>query len=95
MYFVISCIGGAMAGAYIGLTGVTGYQSSGMGIFTIAATLSTKDGGYSTIHYCIAIVIAVAVPLITTLMLYEDNQYPQLLHSGYTKDKVSLKYVII
>lgn len=85
MYFVISCIGGAMAGAYIGLTGVTGYQSSGMGIFTIAATLSTKDGGYSTIHYCIAIV----VPLITTLILYKDNQYPQLLHSEYTKDKVS------
>lgn len=77
-YFVFSCIGAALSGAYIGLTGVHTYQPSGQGLFSIAGTLSTVDAGKGAINFVIAIAIGFISSFAITFILYNDKQYPVL-----------------
>jgi len=68
--FIMSCIAGAIQGAYIGLFNVTAYSLAGMGVFSIPAfTDPSGQGGMNIIHYIIAILIALISGFVLTLFI--------------------------
>lgn len=74
-YFVISCIGAGLGGAYAGLSGLLAYQMGGMGIFSYPMFY----GGHmnvvqATLHFSISILIAMAFSFIATITLFKDNK---------------------
>lgn len=65
--FIISCIAGAIQGAYIGWTGATMYQMGGLGIFAYPSYVNPQNGDFSgVIHMLIGTAIAIVVSFILT-----------------------------
>ena len=65
--FIISCIAGAVQGAYVGYFGVTGYQMGGLGIFAYPSYVNPQNGDFSgVIHMLIGTAIAIVVSFILT-----------------------------
>ncbi|MGX7100439.1 beta-glucoside-specific PTS transporter subunit IIABC [Globicatella sanguinis] len=65
--FIISCIAGAIQGAYIGWTGATMYQMGGLGIFSYPSYVNPQNGDFSgVIHMLIGTAIAIVVSFILT-----------------------------
>ena len=71
-YFVVSCIGGGLAGVYLGVTKVFAYQMAGLGVFSIPATLSNEHAG-NVINNMIAIGIAMVFSGVVTFIMYKDE----------------------
>lgn len=72
-YFIISCIGAGIGCAYMGLTQVTLYQLTGLGVFSLPMTISPQASSGNLINYIIAIVIAIIVSGVATFILYKDE----------------------
>jgi len=66
--FIISCIGGGIGGAIIGLTNVKGYIIGGLGIFGIPSYISPDGLGMDLWGALIAIVVGFVAAFILTLM---------------------------
>lgn len=68
--FIYSCVGGAVAGAVMGIMNVKSYVMGGLGIFGIPnyinPTTGDMKGVYATI---IAIIVAIVVGFVLTLFL--------------------------
>lgn len=81
--FVMSCIGGAIGGAYGGLTNLTSYSMGGLGIFSIPTYISSGADGTvkgnigSVINFGISIAIAMAVTAVLVILFcpkeYDDE----------------------
>lgn len=73
--FVISCIGGALGGAYMGLTNVKAYMSGGLGVFGFLNRIDPATGDpTSMINSLIAVVIAIVVSFVLAMILYKDDE---------------------
>lgn len=72
--FIISCIAGAIQGAYVGHLGVTGYQMGGLGVFAYPSYVNPENGDFSgVIHMLIGTAIAIAVSFILTYLFGVKN----------------------
>lgn len=72
--FIISCIGGALGGAYIGATGVLTWQMAGMGIFSIPGFISQSGNtGMILMHVGISLVISMGFSFIATMLTFKDE----------------------
>ncbi|GKQ42188.1 PTS beta-glucoside transporter subunit EIIBCA [Companilactobacillus sp. RD055328] len=67
--FIISCIGGAIGGAIIGMFGSKGYQMGGMGVFALPSYISPQGGiGMPFWGTIIGAAVGFIVALVLTLM---------------------------
>ncbi|MDO1604471.1 beta-glucoside-specific PTS transporter subunit IIABC [Lactobacillus sp. YT155] len=67
--FIISCIGGALGGAIIGMFGSKGYQMGGMGVFALPSYINPNGGiGMPFWGTIIGALIGFIVGLVLTLM---------------------------
>lgn len=73
-YFIVSCIGAALGGAYLGFMNMLTYQYTGIGIFAIPRFFG-GDRSVPTIliHVLIAIAIAMIPAYLFTLFTYRDQ----------------------
>lgn len=72
--FVISCIGGALGGAYIGATGVLCWQMAGMGIFSIPGFISKSGNtGIILMHVAISLAISMGFSFVATMLTFKDE----------------------
>lgn len=73
--FVISCIGGAVGGAIIGLTSVKGYVMGGLGVFGFFNFINPSNGNTSgVISGLIAVAVAMAVSFVLAFIVYKDDE---------------------
>jgi PTS system beta-glucosides-specific IIC component len=75
--FIISCIGGAVGGAVLGLTNVKGYIIGGLGIFGIPSYISPEGIGMDLWGALIAIVAGFIVAFVLTLLFGGINKEQQ------------------
>lgn len=72
--FVISCIGGGIGGAIIGLAGVKSFTMGGLGLFGLPCYIDPKSGSlYNLIWVLIGTLVASVVAFILTMILYKDD----------------------
>lgn len=71
--FVISCIGGGLAGAMTGALGMQTYRMGGMGLFAIPGMLSTDNAGRDLMYAGICLAIAIIPSFIAAYVMYQDN----------------------
>ncbi|MGM7723786.1 beta-glucoside-specific PTS transporter subunit IIABC [Metabacillus sp. Hm71] len=72
--FIISCIGGAVGGAILGMTNVKGYIIGGLGIFGIPSYISPEGIGMDLYGALIAIVVGFIVAFVLTLFFGGINK---------------------
>lgn len=78
--YIMSLVGGAIQGAFIGLTGITMYNMAGLGIFSIPAYIDPSGQDTSSLWLYIAnIFVATAAGFILTMLvkipkLYEEEE---------------------
>lgn len=86
-YFIISCIGSAIGGAYAGFSGLLVYQMAGMGIFAIPGFLGGEMAvGMIMFHLIVSIAAATIFSFVVTMILYKDDKDVE-----ETKNSVSMK----
>ena len=73
-YFVVSCIGAGLGGAYLALMGIKAYQMAGMGIFRIPAFLEPQNVSYSLTHVLIAYAISIIFCFVVTFIIFKDEK---------------------
>lgn len=72
--FVITCIGGALAGAYLGATNTLVNQMAGLGIFGLPGFIGQEGAGKSLMNAGIAIAIAVVFSFVATFLTFKDEE---------------------
>lgn len=73
--FVISCIGGAIGGIYLGLTNVLGYQMGGLGVFGFFNFINPANGDLSAvINGLIAVAIAMVSSFVLAFIVFKDDE---------------------
>lgn len=73
--FVITCIGGALGGAYIGAVGILHWQMAGMGIFAIPGFIKTDGNtGMILMHVAISLLISMGFAFIATMITFKDEK---------------------
>lgn len=75
-FFIISCIGGALSGAFFGLTGLVMQRMAGMGVFAIPGFIHADAALTPGIMMNVAIgtFIAVAFSFIATFVMFKDDK---------------------
>lgn len=83
--FIISCIGGAISGAFVGITGLKYHNFAGLGLFEIPA-LFPANGNISTIliYSAIAVALAFFSSFIIAFIVYKDDTPQQSTQIVYT-----------
>ncbi|MGV3025764.1 beta-glucoside-specific PTS transporter subunit IIABC [Clostridium thermobutyricum] len=72
--FIISCIGGAIGGALIGLFQIKGYIMGGLGVFGFFNFINPANGDASkVISAIIATAVGMVVSFILTMILYKET----------------------
>lgn len=72
--FVISCIGAALGGSYIGAVGILHWQMAGMGIFAIPGFIQVGgDTGRILLHVGISLVISMGFSFVATILTFKDE----------------------
>lgn len=71
--FIISCIGGGLAGGVCGLLGMQTYRMGGMGLFAIPGMLSTDNAARDLLYASICLAVAIVPSFIAAYMLYQDD----------------------
>ena len=73
--FVISCVAGAIGGAFIGLMGARSYSMGGLGLFGLPSYIDTvgDTGVQSLIYVVIGTLIASVIGFVVTWFLYKDE----------------------
>ncbi|WP_461199102.1 beta-glucoside-specific PTS transporter subunit IIABC [Enterococcus sp. N249-2] len=78
-FFVISCIGSAIGGAYAGFSGLMSYQMAGLGIFGFPGLLGGETPVATTmLHYIISIGSAMLISFVLTFILYKDESVSEV-----------------
>ncbi len=89
-FFVISCIGAGLTGAYLGLTNTMLYQLTGMGIFTIPGFIGGSAAVPAIIiNVLIALAIGMGFSFICTFILFKDEEKETSKEAGSKKAAVS------
>lgn len=71
-FFIISCLGGAIGGAYVGLMGITQKIQGGFGVFSLP--IYVAQGSYDCLNMCIALALGILIPFILTMILFKDDK---------------------
>lgn len=73
--FAISCIGSAISGAYLGLTGTLLWGLTGLGIFTIPGFIGgTVSPATILTNVLIALALGIAFSFVATFILYKEEK---------------------
>lgn len=73
--FIISCVGGALGGFFLGLFDLKIYTMAGMGIFTLPGYVDAENGDASGVVYAIiAMLISVVFSFVVAYVLYKDDE---------------------
>lgn len=73
-FFVISCLGAGLTGAFLGLTNTLYWNLTGMGIFTIPGFIGgTENPGIIMANVLISLAIGIAFSFVLTFLLYKDD----------------------
>lgn len=74
-FFIISCIGSAIGGAYAGFSGLLVYQMPGLGIFGFPAMIPSADKvGVTAVNYLIMIALAMITSFVATFIMFKDEE---------------------
>lgn len=74
--FIMSCIAGAIQGAFVGITGTIGYNMAGLGIFSIPAFIDPSGQDTRSVWmFLLTIVIATAAGFFLTMLVKIPNLY--------------------
>lgn len=74
-FFVISCIGAALTGGYLGLVNTQLYSLTGLGIFTIPGFIGGSESPTKILlNVIISLVIGMAFSFIVTYIMYKDDE---------------------
>ncbi|MGL5314272.1 MAG: beta-glucoside-specific PTS transporter subunit IIABC [Peptostreptococcaceae bacterium] len=72
--FIFSCIGGAAAGAVMGIFNVKGYVMGGLGIFGFPSYIQPETGDMSGLYAAVlAAVVAMVVGFVLTILFWKDD----------------------
>lgn len=71
-FFIISCLGGAIGGAYVGLMGITQKIQGGFGVFSLP--IYVAQGTYDCVNMCIALALGILIPFVATMILFRDEK---------------------
>ena len=82
--FVITCIGGALSGAYLGATNTLVNQMAGLGIFGLPGFIGQEGAGKSLMNVGISIVIAIGFSFVATFITFKDEDEEEV--KGKIKD---------
>jgi beta-glucoside PTS system EIICBA component len=66
--FIISCIGGAVGGAVLGMTGTKGYMMGGLGIFQIPTFIGPNGFDIGIVGALISLAVAFSVAFVLTML---------------------------
>ena len=72
--FIITCIGGALAGAYLGGTNTLVNQMAGLGVFGLPGFIGQEGAGKSLMNAGISIAIAMVFSFIATFLTFKDDE---------------------
>jgi beta-glucoside PTS system EIICBA component len=72
--FVISCIGGAVGGAYLGFAGVKGFTMGGLGAFGFFNFINPTGDTSGAISALIAVAVSMVVSFVLTFVMYKDEE---------------------
>lgn len=73
-YFIISCIGAGLTGAFLGFTNTLLWQLTGLGIFTVPGFIGgSVPVGTIMFNVILALIIGMAFSFILTFILYKDE----------------------
>ena len=73
--FIISCLGGALGGFFLGLFDLKIYTMAGMGIFTLPGYVDAENGDASGVVYAIiAMLISIVFSFVVAYVLYKDDE---------------------
>lgn len=87
-FFVISCIGSALSGAYLGATDCLMWMMTGLGVFAIPGFIGgERSPGTILLNVVIALVIGMAFSFAATYILYKDKDSNDTDRTNGTGDK--------
>lgn len=72
--FIVTCLGGGVAGAYLAATNTVVYAMSGMGIFSVPGYLGGGNEATAMFNVFVAIMLAIAIGGLGTWFLYNPNE---------------------
>ena len=84
--FIISCIGGALSGAYAAFAGLKYQQMAGMGIFEMPAMFPQNGTGAAMIQCVIASAFAIIPTFIAAYVFYKDDQEDSVGKGGVSEE---------
>lgn len=74
-FFIISCIGAGLTGAYLGLTDTLLWHLTGLGIFTIPGFIGGSEAvSKILLNVIIALAIGIVFSFVLTYVLYKDEE---------------------
>lgn len=88
--FAITCIGGALGGAYLGLTNCLVYQMAGLGVFAIPGFINPAGVGSTMIHVVISIAIAMGFSFVASYLTFKDNEEEDEKKKSINVDKIEI-----
>lgn len=92
-FFIISCIGAGLTGAYLGLTNTLLWQLTGLGIFTIPGFIGgTVPTGTIMMNVMISLAIGIGFPFVLAFLLYKDETKKTEGGEGTDDGKEKKKY---
>ena len=96
-FFIVSCIGAGLTGAYLGLTDTLLWHLTGLGIFTIPGFIGgTVSVSTILLNVIIALAIGIAFSFIVTFVLYKDEEEKEENETGRSSSEAgSYKTVIM
>lgn len=71
--FVLSCIGGGLAGAVSGALGMMAYRMGGMGLFALPSLLSVENPSRDLMYAGICLAVAMIPTFIAAYVMYQDD----------------------
>ena len=83
---IISCIGGALSGAYAAFAGLKYQQMAGMGIFEMPAMFPQNGTGAAMIQCVIASAFAIIPTFIAAYVFYKDDQEDSVGKGGVSEE---------
>lgn len=89
--FVISCIGGGIAGGIVGLLDVKVYTMGGMGIFGLPGNIDPAAGNFGNlINTIIAIVVSSVVAFVLAFVVYKDDKVEEKIEEEVLDDRTEV-----
>ncbi|SNZ17162.1 PTS system beta-glucoside-specific IIA component, Glc family /PTS system beta-glucoside-specific IIB component, Glc family /PTS system beta-glucoside-specific IIC component, Glc family [Terribacillus aidingensis] len=84
--FIMSCIGGAIGGAVLGLSNTQGYMTGGLGVFAIPTFISPDGFTFGFWGSFIALAVAFTVTFVLTMLFgfTKENNKPDTVQEPHT-----------